>query len=351
MSIRDTSSAIDGEIESVLVATDFSAASVKPLHHAAAVARHFGAKLYLMHVVSSLGFTLAGPEATQMATDLAYRDVREVEKDLMARGELTGIRHEAIVCHGDIWDEVKGMLLQKGIDLMVIGTHGRTGLAKIATGSVAEKIFRHACCKVLTVGPNSPTRAQLVTGGVSRPILFPTDFGEGSIDALPYAISIARRRSARLVLLHMLPPVGLPRGDRWYTPHDIVLSQKEAQSTARRRLQELIGGAVSSAVDAVPIVEFGDPSEGILRISNVLNVEAIILGLNHGGHSLLRSRFCWSTAYDVVCRARCPVLTVRQQSAAAESGGFKLRRKVGLLNLSFGAGIGVGAPVDIAVGS
>ncbi len=350
MQIANTSSTSHVEIKSVLMATDLSAASAKPLHHAAAIARHFGAKFYLMHVVSSLGFTLAGPEAAQKATDLAYRDLRVVEKYLMASGELTGLRHDAIVCQGDIWDEVEGVLLQKGIDLVVIGTHGRTGLAKIAAGSVAEKIFRHAPCMVLTVGPNSPADAQMETAGVSRSILFPTDLGEGSIDALPYAISLARQRTAKLVLLHMLPPVGHPRGDRWYTPHDVVLSQKEAQSTARRQLQELIGGSVDSAIDAVSVVEFGDPAEGILRISDELDVEAIILGLNHSKRSHMSSHFRWSTAYDVVCRARCPVLTVRQQSVAAKSG-LRLRRKVGHLSPGFGVGIGIVAPVDIAVGS
>lgn len=67
--------ATDVHLKSVLVATDFSEASEKALHHALAIARHYHAKIYLAHVVSSLGFTLAGPEATTEAAALAVRDM------------------------------------------------------------------------------------------------------------------------------------------------------------------------------------------------------------------------------------------------------------------------------------
>jgi len=73
-------------LRSVLIAYDFSEASHKPLHHAIAIARHFEAKLYLAYVVSSIGYRIAGPEASQLASEASERDVRHLEADLLKSG-------------------------------------------------------------------------------------------------------------------------------------------------------------------------------------------------------------------------------------------------------------------------
>ena len=73
----------DIHLKSVLIATDFSEASEKALRHALAIARHYGAKFYLVHVVSSLGFTLVGPDAVIAAIDAVRRDARQLEDDLI----------------------------------------------------------------------------------------------------------------------------------------------------------------------------------------------------------------------------------------------------------------------------
>jgi nucleotide-binding universal stress UspA family protein len=303
--------ASDVQIKSVLVATDFSPASEKPLRHAVAIARHYGADFFLMHVVSSLGFTLVGPDAAVTAAELAWRDARQVEHKLVASGDLAGLCHQVIVRDGDIWTELEEVIRQEGIDMVVVGTHSRKGLAKLVLGSVAEQIFRHASCLVLTVGPNSPAEADIETTGAARPLLFPTDFGEGSSRALPYAISFAKQRGTRLVLLHMLSPVPKVEGNRWYTPRDVEQMREDQQSAARRRLKELIGRTAASHVETVFMVEFGEPAGGILRAAEALHAEAIVMGLNRKAHLEIISHLPRSTAYEVVRRAGCPVLTVR----------------------------------------
>src|SRR5208283_2037009 len=142
-------------LKSVLVATDFSEASDKALRHALAIARHYGAKLYLTHVVSSLGFTLVGPDAVVAATEAVCRDARQLEEDLVQRGALAGLSHEVIVRQGKVWEELEEVIREERVDLVVLGTHARRGLGKLVLGSVAEHIFRHAGCLVLTVGPGS----------------------------------------------------------------------------------------------------------------------------------------------------------------------------------------------------
>ena len=199
-------------LNSVLIATDFSEASDKALRHALAIARHYGAKLYLAHVVSSLGFTLVGPEAVNLATQIVSRDASELENRLVQSGALAGLRHEVIVSQGNVWDQLGKIISHEQIDLVVIGTHARRGLGKLLLGSVAEHIFRHAGCLVLTVGPGSLEDSPVGSARAIRPFLFATDFGIPSLRALPYAISSANHFETKLVLLHVVPAVPMPEG-------------------------------------------------------------------------------------------------------------------------------------------
>ena len=164
---------------SVLIATDFSEASEKPLRHALIIARHFGAKFHLAHVVSSIGYTLAGPPALNLACEAASRDAEKLEQELVDHGWLAGMEHEFLVREGIVWQELETLVREKHADLLVIGTHGRKGLGKLLLGSVAEHLFRHADCLVLTVGPRSFQNSSLENLNAPRTYLFATDFWPG----------------------------------------------------------------------------------------------------------------------------------------------------------------------------
>jgi len=301
----------DLRLKSILVATDFSEASEKPLRHALAIARHYGAKLSLVNVVSSLGFTLVGPDAVSAATEAVWRDVRQLEDDLVQRGTLAGLRHEAIVRQGDVWEELEKVVSQEQVDLLVIGTHGRRGLGKLLLGSVAERVFRRADCLVLTVGPGSFQENPVESTKAIRPFLFATDFGGASLHALPYAISSANHFGARLILLHVLPAVSMLEGFRRYTPGDVMQVRENARMASLRRLEELTAQNAELAVKPEFMVEFGLPGEMILQTADTLKADAIIMGLHRSAHIGAASHMPWATAYEVVCRASCPVLTVR----------------------------------------
>jgi nucleotide-binding universal stress UspA family protein len=189
--------AVDVQLKSILVASDFTPVSEKALRHAVAIARYFGSKLYFMHVVNALGLSMVGPEAIARATQLAWRDSRLAQSRLEASGLLDGIPHELVMTDGEIWEEIEQVIHQNQIEMLVIGTHSRTGLSKLMLGSVAEQIFRHATCPVLSVGPHAPSDDSAVSTTTQRPLLFPTDFGENSLAALPYALSFAQQRRTR----------------------------------------------------------------------------------------------------------------------------------------------------------
>ena len=143
---------------SVLIATDFSAASEKALRHSLALARFYGSRFCLAHVVSSLGLTMAGPGAIAACEEAALREAAQLEASLIRTGALTGIQHKFIVRQGELWPELREIIREESTDLVVVGTHGRHGIAKLFFGSIAEQIFRQADCPVLTFGPYSHER-------------------------------------------------------------------------------------------------------------------------------------------------------------------------------------------------
>jgi nucleotide-binding universal stress UspA family protein len=305
-------SALDLDLKCVLLATDLSSASEKPLHHALVIARHYGAKLYITHVVSAAPYLMAGPEALEMGCETASQNVQQLRCELRQNGSLDGIDHEFLLRSGSIWDELRGIVLQKQIGLVVLGTHGRRGLEKLFLGSIAEEVFRNAECPVLTVGPHSYRDARLEFANETRTYLFATDFTEPSLCAIPHAVSFARRTRARLILLHVVPVAPIAQATRWYSASEIMLMREDARMACVRRLEQLVPPDEQVQIEIQFLVQFGVPTEKILQIALEKRVDLIILGLRR---SLLVGALThkpWATAYEIVCGAGCPVLTVRQ---------------------------------------
>jgi nucleotide-binding universal stress UspA family protein len=300
-------------LRAVLVASDFSDASRKPLSHAISIARHFDAKLYLAHVVSSVGYTIAGADAVESVANAAGRDLGALEKQLVESGTLAGISHEFIVRQGDVWGQLQAVVREKQADLLVLGTHARHGVARLVMGSVAEQIFRQAGGLVLTVGPHSlPDAPPLDKGAGTLSFLFPTNFDDASAHALPYAIAFANHFGAKLVLLHVAPVMPIPEDFSWSrTPDSIAQIRVDARNAALEQLRHFVARSALPGATHKLMVEFGKHRETILRVARTLKSDLIIIGLNHATHGRAISHLPETTAYHVVTAARCPVLTVR----------------------------------------
>jgi nucleotide-binding universal stress UspA family protein len=199
--------------KSILCATDFSGVAKTALAYAASIARTHHAKLYVVHVLPDEA-PLPIP-SDPLPASLA-RDRSEAESNMRILGKehcLVDLPHEDIVERGPTQEVIADLIRQKGIDLLVLGTHGRSGLNKLLLGSVAEELFRIAACPVLTVGTPVPEPRE--SGLDIRKVLFPTDFEQPSLMALPYAISIANENAGRLILLHVVTPKPVPPHLSW----------------------------------------------------------------------------------------------------------------------------------------
>jgi nucleotide-binding universal stress UspA family protein len=304
-------------VTSILVAYDFSNASRKPLLHALTIARHFGAKLHMAYVVSSIGYEMAGPEASQLAVDGSRRDAQRLETDLLKNGNLAGLQYEFIIREGNVWEQLEFIIQEKQIDAVVVGTHGREGLGRLLLGSVAEQIFRQANCLVLTVGPGSQEDSLIERKESSCPFLFATDFSATSLGALPYAASFAHHFGAKLIVLHVLDPVLIPSSSHLSSIGDLNRRREEAQSASQKQFDQLICHNVPAATKLQFLIKFGLPVEEIVQACRTLNADLLILGLHHAKHAAAASHLAWK-AHDIVCTASCPVLTVKDQRVSAE---------------------------------
>jgi nucleotide-binding universal stress UspA family protein len=134
-------------LQNILFPTDFSERSAAALPYVAAVARHYGAKIYLAHVVVSeeaIGPPAAVPPAFNRA-------LAEQEMAILDRCDLlNGLKYETLVEQGELWEVLSQMIKQHEIDFIVLGTSGG-GFRKLIAGSVAEEIVREVSCPVLSV--------------------------------------------------------------------------------------------------------------------------------------------------------------------------------------------------------
>jgi nucleotide-binding universal stress UspA family protein len=281
-------------ISNILLATDFSEVSQAALGYACNLARLYGSRIFVTHVVAHEPYLSVPLEPIPVDLDLFWNREKENMAAFVATKLLDEIPHEDILQRGELWDVISDVIEKHHIDLAVVGTHGRQGLKKVFLGSGAEKIYRQAKCPVLTIRPE--VAASRGTAWDPKRILFATDFSETSLHALPYALSLAEENQATLILLHVAPLV----------PYQYKDSITEG---TRRRLQELMPDVPWCTPDFVVCFDF--PAQGILEIARDREADLIVLGVNRRAAVGLSSHLPWSTASDVVSAAPCPVLTVR----------------------------------------
>lgn len=290
------------DLKNVLLLTDFSEPSCDALPFAMAVARGYGSKVHAVHVLVPSGYNYMALEMAGTLLDSQEEMARtEMER---VDAQLAGLPRETVIERGtSLWDAVSRLVKERSIDLIVLGTHGRTGFKKALLGSSAEEVFRRSPIPVLMNGPVSHVGTH--SGGRFRCILFATDFNAASSVAAPYAVSLAQENQAQLVLLHSLP---LPKPGKTAKPGELSVAE------AIHRLEALVPGEAELWCRPRPIVEHGDPAAQILAVAKQCGADLIVLGVR-GLHAMagVSPRVQRDTAYDVIAHAPCPVLTVRGQ--------------------------------------
>jgi len=290
-------------LKNILFLTDFSQASEGALPFAVSIARGYGAKVCALHISIPAPYICTTPELTTAAIEADEENSKLEMERVEAR--LNTLAHEIIIERGTtVWPIVERTVIDHDIDLIVLGTHGRTGAEKLLMGSVAEEIFRQSPVPVLTIGPNVHGGAH--SAGRFHRVLFATDFAPASVAAAPYAVSFAQENHAALVLLHV---IRRPR--------------EGGNNEQRARFELSVAEAIHHLYETVPddasldrppevAVEYGDAAERIVESSSRRGADLIVLGVrDRAGHISAATHLGRATAHKVVAHATCPVLTVR----------------------------------------
>jgi nucleotide-binding universal stress UspA family protein len=294
----------------VLVPHDFGDTSKTAMDYAIVLGRMFDAVLDVLHVRDRAETVIPSRFPRELYDELKT-SVRERLLSITAQDE-TKPTIDFHLRSGTAHTEILRFAKEQQTDLIVMGTHGRRGVAHAVMGSVAETVVRAAPCPVLTV--RKPPR-----GYVAPNILVPTDFGVASDSALSYGRTLAHTLGGRLHLLHVMEN---------YFMRPIVADPHALEAAAQRQLHERLTPGDRDTLGATATLEVSDhPAAAIVEYANAADIDFIVMG-THGRQSMERL-LTGSVAEHVVRTASCPVLTVRHperefivddDAAATETG-------------------------------
>lgn len=277
-------------LKRILFATDFSKTAALAFDYAVLIARRFGARIDAVHVIppqteDTASHVLELEQAIGKAADDVVRDKRLVR---------------AFSADTGLIDEAKSTKA----DLVILGSHGRTGFRHALLGSVAERVLRLAPCPVLTV--KSSEAGGSATARIGR-ILCPVDFSADSKAALKSAHDFATATGAKLLAMHVVEPILYPV-EYGMGPVPSVDLETVAVGNARTKLAELVKADLGDEQVATRVV-FGRADQAICDLARDEGYDLILLATH--GLTGLKHLLLGSVAERVVRYAHCPVLTMK----------------------------------------
>lgn len=278
-------------VHTILFSTDFSDCAQRAFPLACSLGRDCGARIVVLHVVPPP--RSHDPLLAFQGRDEYYGEPLKTLRQIRALDANVNVEHQLET--GDAGPEILRVAQQIKAGLIVIGTHGRTGLGRLLLGSVAEQVLRGASCPVLAVkaGPLTPK---------IQTILLPTDLSASAESALGAAFSLARDYHARLIVLHVASYGSA-------VPYSEFETMLKDSSGYRRELEDQLRQCQKPACNAEFRVEEGDPAEQILRIAQETRCDLIVMGTH--GRTGLRRLLMGSVAEKTLRNASCPVLLVK----------------------------------------
>jgi nucleotide-binding universal stress UspA family protein len=293
----------------VICPVDFSEPSRSALRYAAAIAEHFGARCIVLTVDDPLLESVAASTGRVSLTDETREELRQFIADTL--GHTPGFTTiDLRVAVGKPAPEILATAKAEHADLIVMSSHGRSGLSKRFLGSTTERVLRETRIPVF-VAPKADAVATSLSeiGREIHAVVAPVDLTAASSYQLTVASGIASALSVPLIAVHVVEPVFLPRRVRAV----IAGSDLERRAESEARLRDLISAAASQAKVEVLVVT-GDPSEEIVKIAQSRRARLIVMGLHSS--ELLGPRM-GSVTYRVLSLSDALVLALPPSKAPA----------------------------------
>jgi nucleotide-binding universal stress UspA family protein len=285
---------IELSLDNILFATDFSDSAETARLYVRVLAARYQSQLRLMHVVD-LGTAFKTPDAGP-SIDILRRIGEESLARLGSKFSSEKIPVETVLCEGtDTPAEILQASRERFTGLLVIGTRGNKGLARLVLGSTAEELIHQARCPILTIGPWVPAPTQPV--GFQR-IIYATDFSPEAAKACVFALSFAEDFGAHLYLCHVLPEGNGQMNDQELNDRFIAT------------LRNLVPDVAREWCEPECVLQQGVAADGILLLAHRVKADLIVLGTRKTSHWF--DNFKTGVAFQVISSSPCPVLTIRE---------------------------------------
>jgi nucleotide-binding universal stress UspA family protein len=305
------------EIQRILCPIDFSDFSRRALDHAVAIAKWYESAVTLLHVCTIAPVAAYAPGSVMIPSaaltpedrDAILASLKRLGEDAAAH---TNVPFEFDIAEGPTAAEILAKADAMAADLLVLGTHGRSGFERLVLGSVTEKVLRKAACPVLTV-PSRVSGAAPAPPVLFKRIVCAVDFSECSMRALTYAMSLAQEADANLTVVHVIElPPSVPREVHepgFADPRSLREYVTLAEEASGARLKEVIPESVRAYCTVETLLPTGKPYREVLRVADEGKADLIVVGVQ--GRGAADRLFFGSTTQHLVRQASCPVLTLR----------------------------------------
>ena len=289
-------------IRRILCPVDFSEFSDRAYEYALSLAHHYGARLFVEHVIQPITSPYpyyAFPDTWNETVWSLDASADSELKKLLQIHHFDGVRPDLVVQRGLVPEAILDLAARESIDLIVMGTHGRQGLDRLAMGSVTERVVRRTRGPVLVV--RKPSH-DFVTHDRNRDpvelhsILSCTDFSDASAAAMKYSLSLAMEYNAELTLLHVLEGM----------PDSTDFENQVAQAT--QKIQTLVPREAYNWCSIKTVVRLGKPYQEIIQLALEARIDLVTMGVR--GRNILDVTLFGSTTHRVIQLGSCPVLIV-----------------------------------------
>ena len=284
------------KIKKILCPVDFFPASIQAVNYAARLASNNNASVYLLHVMAPViddpySHSPYMPQLVKLMRQRSAHQIEEVEQRLTKARIIASSRLRL----GSVYDEIEREIRRVKPDLVVMGTHGRSGLKRWFLGSITEKLLRHCPVPLLVISaaPEKPPAPRF------RRILVTADLSEGTTDALAGALTLAEKHKSQITLLHVVDDIAA----------DVSGDYRGALlSGVQRYLDDLVPAQTRKGYDILTRVDVGRADRIIPRTVRSSKVDLLIMSIHEKG--ILDRALYGSTAEQVVRAGRCPVLLI-----------------------------------------
>jgi nucleotide-binding universal stress UspA family protein len=288
---------------SVLCPIDFSNASRAALRHATAIAEHFGARLTLLTVNDPLMSYAIGITPEDGVVCDSERGLRRLFEQTFEHRTLGPIELSFEVAIGKPAPEILRVAREQRCDLIVMSSHGLTGVRKLFFGSTTERVLRETSVPVVVtpaaaIGPLFLEEAPRIV----RRVLVPVDLSAATARQVQVARGLAEALDVPLLLTHVVEPVRVPA----LASKHVANVDAERRARAERAFEDLVA-TIPSRLKPEALVVYGDPAEEIAKVARDRQAGLIVMGLHSSPATGPRMG---SVTYRVLCLTSTLVLAL-----------------------------------------